>query len=241
MFDKPIILGAHWDVVANTTGFNDNGSGMVALLETIRVVMSAKCFKPTHTIIFVAFDSEESGSVGSYEYVRRQIIPYFIRRGFEITGAIILDTILNYDENIGSQNVPDKWEDVLPETTSWIHKNQDKGDFVAVIGRNNNKETRMINTFTKWFKLISKSINKTKNKLDIKSLKFILNGLSSDNKFPSEETLLQYSSFWRSDNARFWYYREVGNGVDIKKRYEQASTTSLPAILITDTGIYIIL
>ena len=236
MHDKPIILGAHWDVVANTTGFNDNGSGMVALLETIRVIMSAECFKPSHTIIFVAFDSEETGSAGSYEYVRRQIIPYFIRRGFEITGAVILDTLLNYDENIGSQNVPDKWEDILPETTSWIHKNQDKGDFVSVIGRNNNKEIRMMNTFTKWFKFITKSIPKKQKKHDFKALKFTLNGLPSYDNLPSEETLLQYSSFWRSDNARFWYYREIGNGVDLKKRYEQASTTSLPAILVTDTG-----
>ena len=236
MFDKPIILGAHWDVVANTSGFNDNGSGMVALLETIRVIMSAKCFEPAHTIIFVAFDSEESGSVGSYEYVRRQIIPYFVRRGLEITGAIILDTLLNYDEHVGSQNVPVKWEDILPETTNWIHKNKDKGDFVAVIGRNFQKETRMMNIFTKWFKSISKIIHTPKNKIDFKSLKFTLNGLPSDDQFPSEETLLQYSSFWRSDNARFWYYREIANGIDFKKRYDQAVTTSLPAILITDTG-----
>ena len=236
MFDKPIILGAHWDVVENTTGFNDNGSGMAALLEAIRVIMSAKCFKPAHTIIFVAFDSEESGSVGSYEYVRRQIIPYFIRRGLEITGAIILDTLMNFDETVGSQNVPEKWGDISPQTTSSIHKNHGKGDFVAVIGRDNIKEARMMNIFTKWFKLITKSINRAQDKLNFKSMKFTLNGLPSNDQFPSEETLLEYSSFWRSDNARFWYYREIGNGIDFKKRYEQATTTSLPAILVTDTG-----
>ena len=63
MFDKPIILGAHWDVVENTTGFNDNGSGMVALLEAIRVIMSAKCFEPAHTIIFRMQGTKEPKSL----------------------------------------------------------------------------------------------------------------------------------------------------------------------------------
>ena len=43
--DFPIILGAHWDVVANTSGMNDNGSGVTAMLETLRVLAGAKCFK----------------------------------------------------------------------------------------------------------------------------------------------------------------------------------------------------
>ena len=43
--DKPVLIGAHWDVIANTTGFNDNGSGVVAMLEVMRVLAQAKCFK----------------------------------------------------------------------------------------------------------------------------------------------------------------------------------------------------
>jgi Zn-dependent M28 family amino/carboxypeptidase len=31
--DKPVIVGAHWDSFSNTTGFNDNGSGVAVLLE----------------------------------------------------------------------------------------------------------------------------------------------------------------------------------------------------------------
>ena len=197
--------------------------------------MSATCFEPANTIIFVAFDSEESGSVGSYEYVRRQIIPYFIRRGIQITGAIILDTIMNYDGKTNSQNIPEKWDDVIPETAESIRKGKNKGDFVAVIGRNHNKETRMMNVFSKWFSQITKSINQNKEIFDFKSEKFTLNDLPHD-QFPDEETLLRHSSFWRSDNARFWYYREAGNWVDVKERLKKAETTSLPAILISDTG-----
>ena len=31
--DRPIIVGAHWDSVSNTTGFDDNGSGVAVMLE----------------------------------------------------------------------------------------------------------------------------------------------------------------------------------------------------------------
>ena len=30
--DKPIIVGAHWDTVSTSPGYNDNGSGASALL-----------------------------------------------------------------------------------------------------------------------------------------------------------------------------------------------------------------
>ena len=235
LFDKPIIVGAHWDVVANTTGFNDNGSGMAALLETVRVIMSAKCFKPANTIVFVAFDSEESGSAGSYEYVRRQIVPYFIRRGMKISGAIILDTLMNHDPERNSQNVPDAWKNVLPKISDSIQQDQNKGNFVAIIGRDSIQESRIMNVFSNWFGLVTKGINARKAIFDFKAYNFVLKDLPHD-KFPTEETLLNYSSFWRSDNARFWYYRESENGLNLKESYERAETISLPAILISDTG-----
>ena len=228
-------MGAHWDVVANTTGFNDNGSGMAALLEAVRVIMSAKCFKPANTIIFVAFDSEESGSAGSYEYVRRQIVPYFIRRGMKISGAIILDTLMNHDPERNSQNVPDAWKNVLPKISDSIQQDQNKGNFVAIIGRDSIQESRVMNVFSNWFGLVMKGINAQKAIFDFKAYKFVLKDLPHD-KFPTEETLLNYSSFWRSDNARFWYYRESENGLNFKESYERAETISLPAILISDTG-----
>ena len=69
--DRPIIIGAHWDVIANTSGFNDNGSGVSVTLEVMRVLTEAKCFQPDHTIVFVAFDSEEPGCFGSLKFVQQ--------------------------------------------------------------------------------------------------------------------------------------------------------------------------
>ncbi len=57
---------AHWDVVANTTGLNDNGSGVAAMLEVARVLGAADCLagEQKHTVIFVAIDKEVSKIVG---------------------------------------------------------------------------------------------------------------------------------------------------------------------------------
>ena len=45
--DKPIIIGAHWDTVSTSPGYNDNGSGASALLVSKfhkRLVLSMKDF-----------------------------------------------------------------------------------------------------------------------------------------------------------------------------------------------------
>lgn len=59
--DKPVILGAHMDTVPGTPGFDDNGSGLAALVEAARVLATSGCsFR--HSIFFVAFDLEELGN-----------------------------------------------------------------------------------------------------------------------------------------------------------------------------------
>ncbi len=49
-------------MVANTTGLNDNGSGVAAMLEVARVLGAADCLagEQKHTVIFVAIDKEVS-------------------------------------------------------------------------------------------------------------------------------------------------------------------------------------
>ena len=101
--DKPLVIGAHWDTYGASGGFNDNGASLAALLETARVLASARCFSPTYSIIFVAFDAEEAGCAGSKEFIASYIKPLKIMKGIEIQGAIILDTIFNYDSEEASQ------------------------------------------------------------------------------------------------------------------------------------------
>ncbi len=53
-----MLIGAHYDTVDNTSGVNDNGSGMSALLEIVRLINSYNC-QLSYTLMFVAFDLEE--------------------------------------------------------------------------------------------------------------------------------------------------------------------------------------
>lgn len=64
--NEVIVLGAHYDSVSAGPGANDNASGVAVLLETARV-LAQKSLK--HTLVFVAFDAEELGLVGSRHYV----------------------------------------------------------------------------------------------------------------------------------------------------------------------------
>ena len=88
--DRPIIIGAHWDTVENSTGFNDNGSGVAILLEVARILGGAKCFQPDYTLFFVAIDSEEAGSYGSQEFLHKIIVPYYIKQGVGIQVSLKL-------------------------------------------------------------------------------------------------------------------------------------------------------
>ena len=94
--DRPIVIGAHWDTVPNSPGYNDNGSGVAVVLEIATVLMNAKCFVNDHTIIFVLFDAEETGCLGSLEFIRSFLITDFIRKSNPLQGAIIVDSVLNW-------------------------------------------------------------------------------------------------------------------------------------------------
>jgi Zn-dependent M28 family amino/carboxypeptidase len=65
--DLPVVLvGAHHDTQCHNTGADDNGSGVVALLELAVLLASAR---PLRTIRLVSFGAEEQLSVGSACYV----------------------------------------------------------------------------------------------------------------------------------------------------------------------------
>lgn len=67
--DEYIIIGAHYDHLGVKRGeiyhgADDNASGTAALIELARKFASAN-YKPRYTILFVAFDAEEIGLLGS--------------------------------------------------------------------------------------------------------------------------------------------------------------------------------
>ncbi len=70
-----IVIGAHYDAavdmhddVSLSPGADDNGSGVVAVMEIARAL---KNVDTRQTIVFILFDAEEEGLVGSYGYTDR--------------------------------------------------------------------------------------------------------------------------------------------------------------------------
>lgn len=88
---KEIILGAHYDQVirGNSHGASDNASGVGGMLE---VAERLKDIQTEHTIVFVAFGSEEVGLKGSKAFVNMDEFD-----AGNVLGMINLDTILAGD------------------------------------------------------------------------------------------------------------------------------------------------
>jgi hypothetical protein len=64
--DNVIVVGAHLDSVGTGPGINDNGSGSSTILE---IAEQLRRFDPRNKVRFVWFGAEESGLLGSAQYV----------------------------------------------------------------------------------------------------------------------------------------------------------------------------
>lgn len=65
-----IVMGAHYD--SWFTGSSDNGSGVAELLGV--ATRRKQHAKPRYTLVFVAYDGEETGLYGGYDYYRKHKI-----------------------------------------------------------------------------------------------------------------------------------------------------------------------
>lgn len=80
--DNYIIIGAHFDHVGDNMdgtynpGTLDNASGVAAMLEIARVVKENKT-PPKQSILFIAFNGEESGLTGAIHYVENPLYPLY--------------------------------------------------------------------------------------------------------------------------------------------------------------------
>lgn len=76
--DELILVIAHWDTVNISPGFDDNGSGVAALLETARAIGESKCSFET-SIILAAVDLEEVGTHGASAFVHDFLIEEILK------------------------------------------------------------------------------------------------------------------------------------------------------------------
>ena len=80
--EQVYIIGAHYDSV-NNPGADDNASGVAGVLEAARVLST---YQFDATIVYIAFDREEQGLIGSYAYVGAH-------SGDQILGMVAMDMI----------------------------------------------------------------------------------------------------------------------------------------------------
>ena len=103
--DKPlVIIGAHYDVVRNTEGADDNASGVVGLLELVRILSNEKLNYP---IEFVAYTLHEccmwTNNGGSFVHAKS-----LHDAGTPVYGMVSLEMIGYFDDRRNSQSYPVK-------------------------------------------------------------------------------------------------------------------------------------
>jgi hypothetical protein len=131
-----VIIGAHYDSVAFTTGANDNASGTAAMLAVARTFATRK---PRTTVRFVAFANEEppyfqTSNMGSLVYAKR-----CKDRGEHIVAMLSLETIGFYSDDKDSQKYPPPLSLFYPST----------GNFIGFVGDRSSADLlrRVVKTF----------------------------------------------------------------------------------------------
>ncbi|XP_070563446.1 uncharacterized protein YfbL-like isoform X2 [Ptychodera flava] len=212
--DNVLVLGSHFDTVRTTPGVNDNGSGMAVFLEAIKLVISEVC-RFTNTVVFVAFDLEETqpvghGLIGSDHFVQDWLAPFLVNdngQNSTFQGAVVLETLMNFNATDNSQVFPPGMDLAFPELYSKIEARNFPGDFVTVVGRAEDDATLM-SGFTNQWKTLGHG------EYFNESVPLPFTGV------PTEQDRLLYRDFFRSDHTSFW-------------RYEP---DSFKAIFLTDTA-----
>jgi len=119
--DETIVVGAHYDSVANSPGAGDNASGVAVMLELARLLAGSTL---PRTVRFVAFANEEApffygDEMGSNRYAARAQA-----QGERITAMLSLETMGYFTDQPGSQRYPFPFSLFYP----------DRGNFIGFVG-----------------------------------------------------------------------------------------------------------
>ncbi|WP_394831502.1 M28 family peptidase [Pendulispora rubella] len=121
-----IIVGAHYDSVANCPGADDNGSGVAGTLEVARVLGQASF---PRTLTLMCWDEEESGYKGSTSTAKQS------SQGHDIIDAVFdFEMIAFKNDAENSQQFPTGIELVAPQQAQWLKANKNRGNFIATFG-----------------------------------------------------------------------------------------------------------
>lgn len=111
-----VILGAHIDALEGSPGADDNASGMAVLLETARLLASARL---RSRLLFCAFNLEELNMIGSRAFAKK-----LKTVGERVAGMISLEMVGYVDPLPGRQKYPMGLGGFYPN----------RGDFIGLVG-----------------------------------------------------------------------------------------------------------
>jgi hypothetical protein len=127
--EKVVVVDAHYDSVNNSPGADDNGSGVVGVMEISRLLSR---YPTKKTVRYIGFDMEEDGLKGSFAYNNNGIAA-----GEQIEGVFNFEMIGYYSEQPNSQEIPPGFDIFFPDATAQIVANQKKGDFITNVANSN--------------------------------------------------------------------------------------------------------
>lgn len=124
---RVILLGAHYDSVPGCPGADDNGSAIAALLGVAKALAPF----PELPVLFVSFNREEDGLMGSSEFVSE----FLADQEYELEMAHVLEMVGYASDQPGTQSIPRG----LPIRID------DRGNFLGIISnRDANRNVRAI-------------------------------------------------------------------------------------------------
>jgi hypothetical protein len=122
-FDEVVLVGAHYDSVPMCPGADDNGSAVAAMLGC---AAACSAWRPVLPVVFVAFNREEDGLLGSCDFVES----YLPQAPFQVRCAHVLEMVGYASSAPGSQRVP----------TGLPIKISDVGDFLGLLANGGSTE-----------------------------------------------------------------------------------------------------
>lgn len=123
------IIDAHYDGVSNGPAADDNGSGVVGMIEAARILSQ---YNFENSIKFIGFDFEESGLIGSAKYNQSGI-----KQTESIDGVLNFEMIGYFTNKINSQSTPTGFNLLFPEAYNELVSDQFRGNFLVVCGNTN--------------------------------------------------------------------------------------------------------
>ncbi len=125
LLDQHLVLGAHFDHIGTETdkvgkkiiynGADDNASGVAGLLE---MAASLSASRPRRSILFIAFDAEELGALGSLHFMKEPTIPRE-----KISAMVNLDMIGRMQDRVlvvSGYDTSPAWNDLLDRSSEGL-------------------------------------------------------------------------------------------------------------------------